>query len=966
MKSFKALFDKAKSLDKNKKIAIAVLCVGLVVFAASIIGLLISTEKISLRKPAAPAGDLSDTAPVVSLTVSPEMKNLKAVWFSPFEDLTEKDLSREVIAEHLEAVKSLGFNAVITPLSIEGEKKIINIGETAFDAAGIVADEAKSKGLFLIGSIDSAYYFGKNESSDFDFEAVRSIFAGVPSADALLLKDTDKLTAAFGSDEDNRNALTPALKGFSERFKSSFAGKFCGFSVSSDTEAQDAKHWAESGLADFILVNALNSTANKDMPFTDIADLWNSFNSPSFIYFSHRLDLLREGKEGFDSSSEIIKQAEIVKERENLSGSAFYSYREIREDLLSCASSVASFFSGTGNSEIAAKELEITSPATKKVTTDKSKISFTGVSDPSSLVFLNGKPIERTADGLFSLDLTLKPGVNTFVFTHKGKELKYTVNYEIDLLQEVSPSDKTTAPVGTKIEIAAYAKKGANVYAVVGNAKVQLKATESDLFGKGEGIEDFATFMGTYTLPKINSAKQSLGKIVVYAEQGGFVESLQGGEIIVTDESNGFSEFILSDSDLNSASLAYPYRNLKNPFTDHSLGRDKLCVVTAEYAEATALSEPSDKSDPKLTPLLKGSIDYVTGRAIYNGKEHYILKSGRKIYAKDAKLVANAYKMPLNNLRVIRTTNGKTTDIYLKTDWLVPINAELKPQSYYVGFEDRPFNVSTFTASFIDFIFYHTNGVAGLPEFSDNSVLKSAQWLTGKSDKTLKVLRLNLRETGKFYGYKLSVTDEGYIKISFKRKPETLSGMTIMLDPGHGGKKDPGTFTVYPNLYEKEINMKLALIMKRELEAKGAKVIFTRTQDVYLAREDRALFAKQKNPDLYVSIHCDGSTSSSLSGTHSFYYRAFSKPLAESIHKELVSAYRNTIYAPDTKAWQSADRGVKFKPFNVTRIEECPAVLIEFGFLTNASDCNVLINPQYQEVLAKAAVKGIENYVLKQ
>ena len=57
---------------------------------------------------------------------------------------------------------------------------------------------------------------------------------------------------------------------------------------------------------------------------------------------------------------------------------------------------------------------------------------------------------------------------------------------------------------------------------------------------------------------------------------------------------------------------------------------------------------------------------------------------------------------------------------------------------------------------------------------------------------------------------------------------------------------------------------------------------------------------------------------------------------------------------------------MKFKPFNVTRIEECPSVLIEFGFLTNASDCNVLINPQYQEVLAKAAAKGIENYVLSQ
>lgn len=982
----KSIIEKAKALSKSKKITISLLVLGLIVFSSAVVGFLIITDRISLRETAPGITDVEVTEAPVSADIHTAMKDLKAVWFSPLDDLSPaQKLTVEEIKEHLDAVKSLGFNAIITPLTVDGEKKQIKINKFDVDIAGIVADEAKSRGLFVVGCIDAAYYFGKNNSFVFDFDAVKDVLSVISSVDALLLKGADKLNVAVGTDEDNTKALTAALKDFSEKFKSNFGGKALGLSVSpvwansSSNELgsktaysyeslkgfADTRDWAITGLADFILVDAATSTTDTDSPFSEIAGWWNSLDSKSFIYFSHHLDFLHDGKGGFDSSKEIIEQLKAIDCLDRISGSAFYSYKELKSDILGSASAIAAFYSGTSNSEIAAKELKLTSPATQKVKTEKQAFSFIGVSDPTSLVFMNDKPIERTADGLFSLEVNLKPGDNSFVFKHKGKEFKYTITYTIDLLQEVSPSDKTTAPVGTKIEIAAYSKKDATVYAKIGNAKVSLKATDSDLFGKGEGIVDFATFIGEYTLPEISTTRQSLGKITVYAQQNGFTDTIQGGEIIVTNENNGFSKYNLSEAEIKAADSAYPYKSLLNPYTDHALGQDKICIVTRDYAEATALSEPSDKSDPRLTPLLKGSIDYVTGIATYNGQEHYLLRSGRKIYSKDAKLAANAYKMPLNNLQIIKTENGKTTDIYIKTDWLVPINAELKPQNYHVGFEGRPFNVSSFTSSYIDFLFYYTDRVSGKPEFSENSVLKDAQWLAGKEN-SLKVLRLNLREAGKFYGYSMTVTSDGYIKISFKQKITSLSGMTIMLDPGHGGKKDPGTYSVYPNLNEKEINIKLATIMKRELEAKGATVIFTRTQDVDMPREERALFAKKKNPDLYVSVHCDGSESSSLSGTHSFYYRAFSKPLADSIHKELVSAYRNVIYTPDSTAYNKVDRGVKFKPFNVTRIEECPSVLIEFGFLTNASDCNVLINPQYQEVLAKAAAKGIENYVLSQ
>ena len=66
--------------------------------------------------------------------------------------------------------------------------------------------------------------------------------------------------------------------------------------------------------------------------------------------------------------------------------------------------------------------------------------------------------------------------------------------------------------------------------------------------------------------------------------------------------------------------------------------------------------------------------------------------------------------MPLNNLQIIKTENNKTTDIYIKTDWLVPINAELKPQNYHVGFEGQPFNVSSFTSSYRFPVLLHRQG----------------------------------------------------------------------------------------------------------------------------------------------------------------------------------------------------------------------------------------------------------------
>lgn len=61
------------------------------------------------------------------------------------------------------------------------------------------------------------------------------------------------------------------------------------------------------------------------------------------------------------------------------------------------------------------------------------------------------------------------------------------------------------------------------------------------------------------------------------------------------------------------------------------------------------------------------------------------------------------------------------------------------------------------------------------------------------------------------------------------------SGYLIVIDPGHGGV-DPGMLGVN-NTVEKEINLAVSYMLKEELEAKGMKVVLTRTTDAGLYEE---------------------------------------------------------------------------------------------------------------------------------
>lgn len=91
---------------------------------------------------------------------------------------------------------------------------------------------------------------------------------------------------------------------------------------------------------------------------------------------------------------------------------------------------------------------------------------------------------------------------------------------------------------------------------------------------------------------------------------------------------------------------------------------------------------------------------------------------------------------------------------------------------------------------------------------------------------------------------------------------------TVVIDPGHGGK-DPGALGKGGKVNEKHIVLAIAKKLGQKIKEQypDVKVIYTRSSDVFIGLHDRAMIARRNNADLFISIHCNGSSSSDAKGS---------------------------------------------------------------------------------------------------
>lgn len=192
---------------------------------------------------------------------------------------------------------------------------------------------------------------------------------------------------------------------------------------------------------------------------------------------------------------------------------------------------------------------------------------------------------------------------------------------------------------------------------------------------------------------------------------------------------------------------------------------------------------------------------------------------------------------------------------------------------------------------------------------------------------------------------------------------------TIVIDPGHGGK-DVGA--VSGKTYEKEINLQVATRLANKLRSKGYTVCMTRTADNNVTLQQRTAFAAKMDADLFISIHCN-SASPAVTGIETYIATPTGDPpTGDNVPAKTscpANAFNrdNAYFAFYTQRAllmrsQADDRGLRRRRFFVVRNINCPAILVEMGFMSNSNELARLTSPNYQEKLADALAEGITKY----
>ena len=177
--------------------------------------------------------------------------------------------------------------------------------------------------------------------------------------------------------------------------------------------------------------------------------------------------------------------------------------------------------------------------------------------------------------------------------------------------------------------------------------------------------------------------------------------------------------------------------------------------------------------------------------------------------------------------------------------------------------------------------------------------------------------------------------------------------ITVIIDPGHGGK-DPGA--VYGHYREKDQVLGIAKRLQVKLAEKNINSMMTRNKDEYIPLLHRAEIAKKiKDNAVFISIHLNASKNHAGTGFESF---VLSK---KSGNKELQDILHDAIAKLNIK-YGIKDRGKKEASFLVLKqIKHIPAVLLELFFI-DADIKKIKGSNYYSEIATVIATAIADNY----
>jgi N-acetylmuramoyl-L-alanine amidase len=302
-------------------------------------------------------------------------------------------------------------------------------------------------------------------------------------------------------------------------------------------------------------------------------------------------------------------------------------------------------------------------------------------------------------------------------------------------------------------------------------------------------------------------------------------------------------------------------------------------------------------------------------------------------------------------------------------------------------------------------------------ESFDSHIVKSFGWTKGR-DYYILTIKTKIRDFS--YDY-FVISDPTQLVIDFReggdesrgdreirslldsalsREGEQPSGeeiQTIVIDPGHGGRMEPGAQGKY-GVLEKDITLALALKLRDVIERnRPVRVVLTRDTDVSVSLENRAAIANTNKADLFISIHVNSSYRKEARGSETFFLGAEASDdetrrlaylennpaevdkgiggdnedeitmilwdMAQSAYLKESSLLAETIQEELNHLLGTRNRGIKQIPFKVLTGVACPAVLVEVAFISNPDEERKLQTEWFQNNVVEAIYRGVESYI---
>lgn len=777
---------------------------------------------------------------------------------------------------------------------------------------------------YLLGAKDGAKYF------DIANPAVRTMIADAAAEIASnyevdgIHMDTDIYPAGLNDaksytqyggtrsiEEFRRDNITNLIKEVKQRVNSAKGSVFFGVSAAGTAYSLDndfdTQKWIADKLVDYIVPQCYHAIGADTDDFKTLMAGWQKAAYGTDVLIMPALNVSAVGDKSVDGGSytdpsELLYEI-MLSRGSYCNGHVYSASSALLKNPLDIFSGISRLYlSGTINDKTGAfdlsTKLSVTRPS-EDVTVSTDDYFIMGTSNPSQPLYVNGEEVTtRGPGGTFGVlidtpsttEVTVTQGSKTITRTLKRPSSGGVSKITKITQSSMLPSKTDAVKSGSQYTVKCTAPSGATITAKLGGSTTTLSQTAATAEnGVPATYKGFLTVSGDYSESKTTKL----------------------GPVEYTLQYNGKTTTFKSTGDL------------------YYIGSNTTASVEVTE-DVTLVYKGEDTKEGTITNLRMGTNDFVTDIT----DTMFKLSMGGYIKKSDVTLVEGA---ALSNHSVGGISFKKSTD----------------GESYVIkGAAKAPFMFADGDGS-VRVYLYNLSGVKGF-DVSNSALFSGA---AVKTEGNGLCATFTTKSGATVWGYSLEYRGDDAV-LFFKYAPKRssgdkpLNGVTVVLDPGHGGK-DPGAIgpTGADGTTEEMLNLAVSQKARDYLQSLGATVFMTRQSDTGATLTNRTGFDEKVKPDFFVSVHtnstAENSNANKSKGVETYYYTDQSSKLANN----LLSSIASSAGRETRKTYRST--------YVVTRTYNAPAVLCELGFITNPNEYEQMLSGKIIDKTGYGIAQGI-------